>query len=72
MSRGTPDPARSLPLSNTGLSPSLAGLSRSILLSAKNQFYGPNPKVLALWFGLLRVRSPLLTESFLFSFPPAT
>ena len=25
-----------------------------------------------LWFGLLRVRSPLLAESFLFSFPPGT
>ena len=72
MSRGTLDTVLSSWISLTGLSPSLAGLSRTILLSAKNQFYGPNPKVLALWFGLLRVRSPLLTESLLFSFPPAT
>ena len=30
----------------------------------------PNPK--KRWFGLFRVRSPLLTESLLFSFPPGT
>ena len=72
MSRGTLDPDLSSWISLTGLSPSLAGLSRAILLSAKNQFFGPNPEVLALRFGLLRVRSPLLTESRLFSLPPAT
>ncbi|KMV00221.1 hypothetical protein ACS72_05630 [Acinetobacter sp. VT 511] len=31
-----------------------------------------NPKEQALWFGLLRVRSPLLTESLLFSLPQGT
>ena len=30
----------------------------------------PNPK--KRWFGLFRIRSPLLTESLLFSFPPGT
>ena len=63
MSRGTLDTVSSSWISLTGLSPSSAGLPRSILLSAKNQFYGPNPAVLALRFGLLRFRSPLLTES---------
>ena len=38
----------------------------------KNQLYGPNPSMHARWFGLFRVRSPLLPESLLFSFPPAT
>jgi hypothetical protein len=34
---------------------------------------GPyNPTVQARWFGLLRVRSPLLAESLLFSSPPGT
>jgi hypothetical protein len=34
---------------------------------------GPfNPSVQARWFGLFRVRSPLLAESRLFSFPPGT
>src|ERR687892_1298213 len=34
---------------------------------------GPyNPTVQARWFGLFRVRSPLLTESLLFSLPPGT
>ena len=33
MSRGTPDTACCLPISNTGLSPSPAGLSRTVLLT---------------------------------------
>ena len=68
MSRGTLDTVSSSWISHTGLSPSTAGLSRAILLSSKNQFYGPNPEVHALRFGLLRVRSPLLTESFVIFF----
>ena len=63
MSRSTLDPDLSSWISHTGLSPSLAGLSRAILLSLKNQLFGPNPGVHALRFGLFRVRSPLLTES---------
>ena len=63
MSRGTLDPAMSARLSLTGLSPSLAGFPKTILLDLLNQFRGPNPGVHALRFGLFRVRSPLLTES---------
>ena len=63
MSRGTLDTAMSLELSRTGLSPSLVGFPKTILLSIVDQLYGPNPGVHALRFGLFRVRSPLLTES---------
>ena len=63
MSRGTLDPAMSLPFSSTGLSPSLAGFPKTILLTIENQLCSPNPEVHALRFGLFRVRSPLLTES---------
>ena len=50
-------------LSLTGLSPSLAGFPKTVLLGLLNQFRGPNPRVHAPWFGLFRFRSPLLTES---------
>ena len=50
-------------LSLTGLSPSLAGFPKTVLLSSLNQFRGPNPSMHARWFGLFRFRSPLLTES---------
>ena len=50
-------------LSLTGLSPSLAGFPKTVLLSLLNQFRGPNPRMHAPWFGLFRFRSPLLTES---------
>ena len=63
MSRGTLDPALLTRLSLTGLSPSLAGFPKTILLNLLNQFCGPNPGVHALRFGLFRFRSPLLTES---------
>ena len=63
MSRGTLDPALLTRLSLTGLSPSLAGFPKTILLDSLNQFCGPNPGVHALRFGLFRFRSPLLTES---------
>ena len=63
MSRGTLDPALLTRLSLTGLSPSLAGFPKTILLNSLNQFRGPNPSMHALWFGLFRFRSPLLTES---------
>ena len=63
MSRGTLDTAMSTRLSLTGLSPSLAGFPKTILLDSLNQFRGPNPGVHALRFGLFRFRSPLLTES---------
>ena len=63
MSRGTLDTAMSTRLSLTGLSPSLAGFPKTILLNSLNQFRGPNPSMHARWFGLFRFRSPLLTES---------
>ena len=63
MSRGTLDTVLPLSISRTGLSPSLAGFPKTILLSIVDQLYGPNPGVHALRFGLFRVRSPLLTES---------
>ena len=63
MSRCTLDPAMSTFLSLTGLSPSLAGFPKTILLGSLNQLCSPNPMVHAPWFGLFRVRSPLLTDS---------
>ena len=52
-----------LPVSLTGLSPSLAGFPKAVLLPLADQLCGPNPGAHAPRFGLLRVRSPLLTES---------
>ena len=63
MSRGTLDPAFSLSFSLTGLSPSLAGLSRTVLLMIRNELCSPNPNVHAHWFGLCPFRSPLLRTS---------
>ena len=63
MSRGTLDTACPSLFSHTGLSPSLAGFPKTILLRLLNQFCGPNPGMHASRFGLFRFRSPLLTES---------
>ena len=63
MSRPTLDTALSFSFSLTGLSPSLAGFPKTILLTIWNQLRGPNPSVHAHWFGLFRFRSPLLPES---------
>ena len=63
MSRPTLDTALSIVFSLTGLSPSLAGFPKTVLLNSLNQFRGPNPSMHARWFGLFRFRSPLLTES---------
>ena len=52
-----------LPPSLKGLSPSLAGLPRTILLDSSNHVCSPNPGVHAHRFGLFRFRSPLLPES---------
>ena len=46
MSRGTLDTAMSGKISRTGLSPSLVGFPKTILLSILNQLCCPNPKVL--------------------------
>ena len=63
MSRPTLDTAMSTHLSLTGLSPSLAGFPKTVLLNSLNQLCGPNPGMHASRFGLFRFRSPLLTES---------
>ena len=63
MSRGTLDTAMSTHLSCTGLSPSLAGFPKTFPLDSLNHFRGPNPRMLASWFGLFPFRSPLLWES---------
>ncbi len=47
----------------TGLSPSPAGLPRTILLGPQDHVCGPNPGVHAPRFGLFPFRSPLLWES---------
>ena len=59
-------------LSLTGLSPSLAGFPKTILLTFAVTFAVRNPVALAPRFRLLRVRSPLLTESMFLSLPPGT
>ena len=63
MSRGTLDPAVLVRILCTGLSPSLAGFPKTVLLNLSNQLCGPNPGMHAPRFGLFRFRSPLLTES---------
>ena len=63
MSRPTLDPAMSFVFSLTGLSPSLAGFPKTILLRLKNHFRGPNPGMHASRFGLFPFRSPLLWKS---------
>ena len=63
MSRGTLDPAVQTWFSLTGLSPSLAGLSRTGPLTNRLTYAVRNPRVHALWFGLFLVCSPLLPES---------
>ena len=55
-------------ISYTGLSPSPAGLSSSVLLSLSVIFAVRTPTCNACRFGLLRFRSPLLTESFVIFF----
>ena len=61
-------------ISLTGLSPSAAALSRGVLLSVACVFvvrsFYPGTALQPPRFGLLRVRSPLLAQSLLFSFPP--
>ena len=61
-----------LSVSYTGLSPSFAGLSSTVLLQFEVTYCSPNPVMHASRFGLFRVRSPLLTESMFLSLPPAT
>ena len=72
MSRGTLESARSLLVSHTGLSPSVAGLSRAVLLPYESLLAVHNPGMHARRFRLLPFRSPLLTKSMFLSLPPAT
>lgn len=60
--------------SNTQLSCSMALLSSKFFSNAFMQRRGPTTPCLPeqAWFGLFPVRSPLLGESLLFSFPAGT
>ena len=60
VSCGTLDTAVYDQFSCTGLSPSLAGLSRTVPLTSHNHVCSPNPEVHAPRFGLFPFRSPLL------------
>ena len=64
------------PISPTGLSPAMARFSKTLRLSLHTGTVdGPTTPADALphpRFGLLRVRSPLLAQSLLLSFPPGT
>ena len=72
VSRRTPDPTRVFKISSTGVSPSLQYLSRYFDYPSDCYLVVLTPTTLRRWFGLLRFRSPLLSESLLFSFPPGT
>ena len=60
--------------SNTGLSPSLVGLSNPLPFACLRQSRGPTTPIPPRrgGFGLFPGRSPLLGESLLFSFPSGT
>ena len=58
-------------ISSTGFAPSLTELSISFDYLSDVAFSGPTTPVQD-WFGLFRFRSPLLSESLLFSSPPGT
>ncbi len=74
--RGTQVPSDTrLCISRTGLSPSVARLSclfRYASRRVRRRSYNPGRCQRQPRFGLLRVRSPLLAQSFLLSFPPGT
>ena len=60
-------------VSHTGLSPSMASLSRLFCYLFKSHIEVPQPrKDMSLRFGLIPFRSPLLGESRLISFPEGT
>ena len=69
--RATLVPLGALILSLTGLSPSLAGSSKTAQLGPLLPYRGPQPRGYPR-FGLFRVRSPLLTESISLSVPAGT
>ena len=66
-------PLRSSMFSPTGISPSSSCLSNTVRLLCQILLTRSLPRrYYYLRFGLLRFRSPLLSESFLLSFPPGT
>ena len=69
----TQDTSRAVELSSTGLSPAVVRLSRRVRLTVRllTEVLQPRKDV-SLRFGLIRFRSPLLTESRFLSSPPAT
>jgi hypothetical protein len=74
VSRPTQVPSTPLSISDTGLSPSMADLSRSLsylILDRVMTVLQPRTSE-DTRFGLLPVRSPLLRESLLFSLPQVT
>ena len=74
VSRATQDTAMLHIASNKGLSPATAQLSSCFFspyfLQSRSPTTPPGPE--SRWFGLFPVRSPLLGESLLFSFPRGT
>ena len=74
VSRATQDTTMSWHASNKGLSPAMAKLSRIFFSQFKynNVVLQPQHCIIQHWFGLIPVRSPLLGESLLFSFPRGT
>ena len=72
MSCGTLDTASVLPMSLTGLSPCLAALPKAFSYLPHYISQSEPQRNYFLWFGLFRVRSPLLAESRLMSFPRPT
>ena len=66
-------PLEPVSISRTGLSPCVELLSRSFRYRLRSHIEVLQPqRDESLWFGLFRVRSPLLAESRLISFPPGT
>ena len=67
-------PLASHETSHTGLSPSMACLSKQVPVQIFQEYRGPTTPITPkrYRFGLFRVRSPLLAESQLFSLPAGT
>ena len=74
MLRATQDTTIHLILTCTGLSPSVARLSKQVPVQIFQEYRGPTTPITPkrYRFGLFRVRSPLLAESQLFSLPAGT
>ena len=74
VSRATQDTTTLRLASNTGLSPSMVSFSKEFFSLKFLRHRGPTTPILPYqhWFGLIPVRSPLLGESLLFSFPTGT